>query len=193
MRARVLRARSRGGDSGRPARDRPTSFLASFLSLSLPSLHTCYLAMPSRTVLVTGPFPLPVSLSPRSAPSSDSPEIAPFPRCFRLCRLLRASLYLPLDCDRRPRAPKLTRSPTQVIDAFLNAGWAVKGTVRSLAKADHLKDRYPDHADKLSFVQVADLVTGEGLDDAVKGCDVVAHTASASPRPFSSEALTLLS
>ncbi|KPV78383.1 uncharacterized protein RHOBADRAFT_50856 [Rhodotorula graminis WP1] len=65
-----------------------------------------------------------------------------------------------------------------VIDAFLNAGWAVKGTVRSLAKANHLIERYPDHADKLTFVQVPDLVTGEGLEDAVKGCDAVAHTAS---------------
>ncbi|BGP44748.1 hypothetical protein JCM10450v2_000562 [Rhodotorula kratochvilovae] len=65
-----------------------------------------------------------------------------------------------------------------VIDAFLNAGWNVKGTVRSTAKAEHLRSRYPDHADKLELVEVPDLVTGEGLEEAVKGVDAIAHTAS---------------
>lgn len=75
-----------------------------------------------------------------------------------------------------PRCP----ARSQVIDAFLNAGWTVRGTVRSMAKAEHLLSRYPDHADKLSLVEVPDLVTGEGLDEAVKGVDAIAHTASAS-------------
>ncbi|GJN91552.1 hypothetical protein Rhopal_004575-T1 [Rhodotorula paludigena] len=65
-----------------------------------------------------------------------------------------------------------------VIDAFLNAGWRVRGTVRSRAKAQHLVDRYPDHADKFELVEVKDIVTGEGLKEAVQGVDAVAHTAS---------------
>ncbi|CEQ38963.1 SPOSA6832_00436, partial [Sporobolomyces salmonicolor] len=65
-----------------------------------------------------------------------------------------------------------------VIDAFLQAGWNVRGTVRSLAKAQHLLDRYPEHSDKLKLVEVKDIVTGEGLKEALEGCDAVAHTAS---------------
>ncbi|GAA6050451.1 hypothetical protein JCM3770_002602 [Rhodotorula araucariae] len=65
-----------------------------------------------------------------------------------------------------------------VIDAFLNAGWNVRGTVRSTSKAEHLRSRYPDHADKLELVEVPDLVTGKGLEEAVKGVDAIAHTAS---------------
>ncbi|GAA5896557.1 hypothetical protein JCM5296_004176 [Sporobolomyces johnsonii] len=65
-----------------------------------------------------------------------------------------------------------------VIDAFLQAGWNVRGTVRSLAKAQHLVDRYPEHSDKLKLVEVKDIVTGEGLKEALEGCDAVAHTAS---------------
>ncbi|GAA5972382.1 hypothetical protein JCM11641_002432 [Rhodosporidiobolus odoratus] len=65
-----------------------------------------------------------------------------------------------------------------VVKAFLDAGYHVKGTVRSKAKAQHLFDRYPEHADKLSLAEVKDIVTGEGLEEALQGVDVVAHTAS---------------
>ncbi|ORY73425.1 hypothetical protein BCR35DRAFT_333689 [Leucosporidium creatinivorum] len=62
-----------------------------------------------------------------------------------------------------------------VIESFLENGWAVRGTVRSKAKAQHLLDRYPDGS-KLTLVE--DIVTGEGLAEALEGCDAVAHTAS---------------
>ncbi|GAA5865444.1 hypothetical protein JCM8547_001246 [Rhodosporidiobolus lusitaniae] len=65
-----------------------------------------------------------------------------------------------------------------VVKAFLDAGWNVKGSVRNTQKAQHLFERYPEHADKLSLVEVKDIVTGEGLKEALQGVDAIAHTAS---------------
>lgn len=62
-----------------------------------------------------------------------------------------------------------------VIDAYLKAGYKVRGTVRSKSKADYIRKHFND---QIELVQVSDLVTGEGLDQAMKGCDVVAHVAS---------------
>ncbi|KAM0754517.1 NAD(P)-binding protein [Meredithblackwellia eburnea MCA 4105] len=64
-----------------------------------------------------------------------------------------------------------------VIQEFLKAGWAVKGTVRSKAKSAGLIERYPAGS-KFELVEVQDIVTGEGLDAALEGVDAVAHTAS---------------
>ncbi|GAA5918107.1 hypothetical protein JCM6882_006347 [Rhodosporidiobolus microsporus] len=65
-----------------------------------------------------------------------------------------------------------------VVKAFLDAGYNVRGSVRSTAKAQHLYDRYPEHSERLTLVEVPDIVTGEGLKEALEGVDVVAHTAS---------------
>jgi nucleoside-diphosphate-sugar epimerase len=65
-----------------------------------------------------------------------------------------------------------------VVDAFLQAGWRVKGTVRNKSKADHIRSRYPSHADQLELVEVKDIVSGDGLKEAMQGVDAVAHTAS---------------
>ncbi|BGP12698.1 hypothetical protein JCM10213_008836 [Rhodosporidiobolus nylandii] len=65
-----------------------------------------------------------------------------------------------------------------VVKAFLEAGYLVRGSVRSKDKAQHLFERYPQHADRLTLVEVPDIVTGEGLKEALEGVDVVAHTAS---------------
>ncbi|KAL8286583.1 hypothetical protein RQP46_004600 [Phenoliferia psychrophenolica] len=46
-----------------------------------------------------------------------------------------------------------------------------------MSKSDHILARYPKGS-KLSLVAVPDIVTGEGLDEALKGVDAVAHTAS---------------
>ena len=72
----------------------------------------------------------------------------------------------------------------------------MRGTVRSKAKAAHLLERYPEgskltlvevksalasglgSADRVRRSQVKDIVTGEGLAEALEGCDAVAHTAS---------------
>lgn len=65
-----------------------------------------------------------------------------------------------------------------MVDAFLQAGWRVKGTVRNKSKADHIRSRYPSHADQLDLVEVKDIVSGDGLKEAMQGVDAVAHTAS---------------
>merc|ERR1711939_173005 len=65
-----------------------------------------------------------------------------------------------------------------VIDQFLQAGYLVKGTVRSKAKGESILTRYPDNKDKLELVEVPDIVEGTGLAEALKGVDVVAHVAS---------------
>jgi nucleoside-diphosphate-sugar epimerase len=104
-------------------------------------------ASPQKTVLVTGLSPL-LSFRPR-------------PWLTRSLNPVGASGFL----------------ASYVIDSFLANGWAVKGTVRSSAKAQHLLERYPAGS-LVSLVEVKDIVTGEGLAEALEGVDAVAHTAS---------------
>ncbi len=68
---------------------------------------------------------------------------------------------------------------THVALHFLENGWNVRGTVRSQDKAKAVANLavLKPHADKLSFVVVEDLVSGD-FSEAVKGVDAVAHTAS---------------
>lgn len=82
-----------------------------------------------------------------------------------------------------------------VIDAFLaTPGWTVRGTVRSLSKAQFLLDRYPTGFELTEVsctreslrqnwcsrsAQVTDVIDDkEGLAAAMKGVDAIAHTAS---------------
>jgi dihydroflavonol-4-reductase len=64
----------------------------------------------------------------------------------------------------------------------LNAGYAVRGTVRSLRRSTEVKASLAKHADvaQLEFVQ-ADLESDGGWDEAVKGCAHVLHVASPFP------------
>ncbi len=66
--------------------------------------------------------------------------------------------------------------------AFLNEGYQVRGTVRSVSKTGPVEETLARHADtsKLSFVE-ADLMSDTGWNEAVKGCDCVAHLASPFP------------
>lgn len=65
---------------------------------------------------------------------------------------------------------------------FLKAGYKVRGTVRSKAKGEKVIETLKKHFDKaeVEFFE-ADLSSDEGWDDAVKGCDCVAHVASPFP------------
>jgi dihydroflavonol-4-reductase len=65
---------------------------------------------------------------------------------------------------------------------MLNAGYAVRGTVRSLSRSDEVRASLARHADasRLSFVQ-ADLERDDGWDAAVAGCAHVLHVASPFP------------
>ena len=67
---------------------------------------------------------------------------------------------------------------TQVISAFLSAGYHVRGTVRSESKAQSTAAIFPSFQSRLSFVVVPDIVAPGAFDEAVKGVDGVVHTAS---------------
>lgn len=65
---------------------------------------------------------------------------------------------------------------------MLNAGYGVRGTVRSLKRSEEVRASLSRHADvaRLEFVQ-ADLESGDGWDAAVAGCAHVLHVASPFP------------
>ncbi|MEM7214992.1 MAG: aldehyde reductase [Pseudomonadota bacterium] len=65
---------------------------------------------------------------------------------------------------------------------FLNSGYKVRGTLRSAKKMDHVKSLLEPHADisGLEFAE-ADLMADDGWNEAVSGCDFVAHLASPFP------------
>lgn len=61
------------------------------------------------------------------------------------------------------------------IVAFLAAGYAVRGTVRSKASAQFLVDALPQYKDSLEIVEVPDIVAPGAFDDAVKGTLCLVH------------------
>ena len=65
-----------------------------------------------------------------------------------------------------------------VVKKFLEAGYSVRGTVRSLAKSSFLKDTFSNYGDRFELVVVEDITKDGAFDDAVRGVDAIAHTAS---------------
>ncbi|KIP01586.1 hypothetical protein PHLGIDRAFT_131196 [Phlebiopsis gigantea 11061_1 CR5-6] len=65
-----------------------------------------------------------------------------------------------------------------VVQSLLDHGFSVRGTVRSESKVAHLKETFKDHGDKLEVVVVPDITKEGAFDEAVKGVDAIAHTAS---------------
>ncbi|RBR26599.1 uncharacterized protein FIESC28_00596 [Fusarium coffeatum] len=67
-----------------------------------------------------------------------------------------------------------------VIEAFLKAGYAVRGTVRSNASADPLVKALSSYGNDLEIVQVPDIIAPGAFDTAVKVSDVhaIAHLAA---------------
>lgn len=63
---------------------------------------------------------------------------------------------------------------------FLEAGYRVRGTVRSLNKADWLYKLFDEKYGKGKFeaVEVPDMMADNAFDDAIKGVDGVCHMAS---------------
>jgi len=55
------------------------------------------------------------------------------------------------------------------VEAFLDAGYSVRGTVRSKSTADGLLEALSKHADRLEIVEVPDITVPGAFDDAVKG------------------------
>ncbi|KAA1466810.1 NAD-P-binding protein [Dentipellis sp. KUC8613] len=73
-----------------------------------------------------------------------------------------------------------------VVRRLLEAGYSVRGTVRSADKGAHLREIFKSYGDKLELVVVPDITAEGAFDEAVKGIDLVEHTAS----PFTYKADT---
>ncbi|KAK7013736.1 D-lactaldehyde dehydrogenase [Favolaschia claudopus] len=65
-----------------------------------------------------------------------------------------------------------------VVRAFLENGYAVRGAVRSADKGVHLSKIFKDYGEKFEVVEVPDITKEGAFDEAVKGVDAIAHTAS---------------
>ncbi|KAI0260559.1 NAD-P-binding protein [Gloeopeniophorella convolvens] len=65
-----------------------------------------------------------------------------------------------------------------VVKALLEAGYAVRGTVRSASKGEHLKALFGGKGD-FEIVIVEDMTKDGSFDEAVKGVDLVQHIAAA--------------
>jgi hypothetical protein len=67
---------------------------------------------------------------------------------------------------------------TWVVKKYLEAGYSVRGTVRSLSKSAFLNDKFGHYGNRFELVVVDDITKDGAFDEAVKGVDVIAHTAS---------------
>ncbi|KAI0261967.1 hypothetical protein BC834DRAFT_972371 [Gloeopeniophorella convolvens] len=65
-----------------------------------------------------------------------------------------------------------------VVKKYLEAGYAVRGTVRSVAKSAFLKDIFAEYGDRFELVVVEDITKEDAFEEAVKGVSAIAHTAS---------------
>ena len=65
-----------------------------------------------------------------------------------------------------------------VVSKYLEAGYSVRGTVRSLAKSAFLNDQFAHYGDRFELVAIEDITKDGAFDDAVRGVDAIAHTAS---------------
>lgn len=63
-------------------------------------------------------------------------------------------------------------------EAFLQAGYRVRGTVRRAASAQPVIDALPQYASNLEVVEVPDITAPGAFDEAVKGVDAIAHLAA---------------
>ena len=62
-----------------------------------------------------------------------------------------------------------------VLNAFLDAGFHVRGAVRSSKSADAVRKTHAAYGDALSFAIVPDIAALGAFDEAVKGVDGVGH------------------
>jgi nucleoside-diphosphate-sugar epimerase len=67
---------------------------------------------------------------------------------------------------------------TWVVKKYLEAGYSVRGTVRSLSKSAFLNEKFSRYGDRFELVVVTDITKDGAFDEAVKGVDAIAHTAS---------------
>jgi hypothetical protein len=65
-----------------------------------------------------------------------------------------------------------------IVEKYLEAGYSVRGTVRSLSRSAFLTDRFSNYGDRFELVVVEDITKEGAFDEAVRGVDAIAHTAS---------------
>ncbi|KAI0056653.1 D-lactaldehyde dehydrogenase [Artomyces pyxidatus] len=65
-----------------------------------------------------------------------------------------------------------------IVRTFLEAGYTVRGAVRSASKGEHLKSLFAAYGERFEVVAVGDMQEDGAFDEAVKGVDLVEHTAS---------------
>ncbi|WBW75550.1 NADPH-dependent methylglyoxal reductase GRE2 [Schizosaccharomyces osmophilus] len=70
--------------------------------------------------------------------------------------------------------------------SLITNGYRVRGTVRSMEKAEELVRLNPELKDKVDFVLVKDIIAPNAFKDVVKDCDYICHVAS----PFFFESVT---
>src|SRR5713101_1239452 len=66
---------------------------------------------------------------------------------------------------------------TWVVKKYLEAGYSVRGTVRSLSKSAFLNDKFAHYGDRFELVVVEDITKDGAFDEAVKDVEAIAHTA----------------
>ncbi|KAF8270660.1 hypothetical protein EI94DRAFT_1698641 [Lactarius quietus] len=64
-----------------------------------------------------------------------------------------------------------------IVKKYLEAGYSVRGTVRSLSKSAFLKEQFAEYGERLELVVVEDITKDGAFAEAVKGVDAIAHTA----------------
>jgi hypothetical protein len=64
------------------------------------------------------------------------------------------------------------------VKKYLEAGYSVRGTVRSLTRSAFLKEQFAEYGERLELVVVEDITKDGAFDEAVRGVDAIAHTAS---------------
>ena len=102
---------------------------------------------------------------------------------FLILSLYSKSLSLSFMVTVSPQAKVLVTGAngylaTWVIKKYLEAGYSVRGAVRSISKSAFLKDKFGHYGDRFEIVVVEDIAKDGAFDEAVSGVDAIAHTAS---------------
>lgn len=66
----------------------------------------------------------------------------------------------------------------RTVESFLQAGYTVRGTVRSVASSAGLVAALSQYGSRLSIVAVPDITAPHAFDSAVRGVDAIAHLAA---------------
>lgn len=71
-----------------------------------------------------------------------------------------------------------------IVDQLLAKGIKVRGTTRTLAKGERMKDVRPQYSNQLDFVQIEDFTANTDFTKAVEDVDGIIHAASVRVEPI---------